>query len=184
MVAKKASPVSLSSERIVDVAATIVRERGVDGLTMRVLSEQLGVSLGATYRHVATKRELLLLLAQSIYAELLTHEVEGDPLSQVRTLIVELYDRFAEYPGLVSYIGRHADQFESPELVERILGALVDAGTTRADAERLILIFVLLISGSQTVDLGEELNPFRREAFVDGVELLTLGEIFRSSQQR
>ena len=182
--AKVSSQAGLSTERIVEVAAAIVRERGIGGLTMRLLSEELGVSLGATYRHVATKRELLLMLAQSIYADVLTHEAGGDPLTQVRTLIIEIYDRFNEYPGLAAYIGRHASEFESPALVERILSLLVDAGASPDDAERLLLVFVLLISGAQTVDLGEELNPVRREAFVDGVELLALGEVFRASQQR
>ena len=33
---------------------------------MRVLSQRLGVSLGATYRHVANKNDLLRLVARDL----------------------------------------------------------------------------------------------------------------------
>jgi len=174
----------LSAELIVEVASGIVRERGVSGLTMRHLSDELGVSLGATYRHVPTKRRLLLMLAETIYADVLTREVSGEPLEQAQAMVVAIYDGFASYPGLAAYIGLHADEFESPAVVARITQTLVDAGATQGDAERLLLIFVLLMNGALTVVLGDELDPMKRAVFVHGVEVLTRGEVKRASQQR
>lgn len=49
----------LTRERIFDVAGTLVDEEGVDALSMRRLSQELGVASTAVYWHVRTREELL-----------------------------------------------------------------------------------------------------------------------------
>jgi TetR/AcrR family transcriptional regulator, tetracycline repressor protein len=61
---------TLTEEQIVDAALQVVRAEGVDGLTMRRLSRELGVSPMAAYYHVAGKQELLDLVAARALADI------------------------------------------------------------------------------------------------------------------
>jgi AcrR family transcriptional regulator len=54
---------------------------GVDGLTMRRLAEQLGVTAASLYRHVRAKDELLVLLADAISGQV-PLATEGVPWQQ------------------------------------------------------------------------------------------------------
>ena len=54
---------TLSESEIVEAALRVVRADGVDKLSMRRLSRELGVSPMAPYYYVADKRELLDLVA-------------------------------------------------------------------------------------------------------------------------
>jgi len=48
---------------LVDVAHSLVAERGIDGVTMSEVAKRSGVSSGAPYRHFKDRRELLCALS-------------------------------------------------------------------------------------------------------------------------
>jgi AcrR family transcriptional regulator len=56
----------LDRPTVVQAALRLMDSVGVDGLTMRRLAEQLGVTPASLYRHVRDKDELLVLLADEI----------------------------------------------------------------------------------------------------------------------
>jgi TetR/AcrR family tetracycline transcriptional repressor len=58
--------VTLSRDRVVDAAFTILRDHGLASLSMRQVASSLGVQPGALYWHVASKQDLLALLAGRI----------------------------------------------------------------------------------------------------------------------
>ena len=60
----------LTRESVVDAAAALVAERGVDGLSVRALAERLGVAPMTPYRYVGTKDELLAALADRMLEDL------------------------------------------------------------------------------------------------------------------
>lgn len=57
---------SLSRDQIVDAAYDTLRADGLPGVSMRRLAQTLGVRPGALYYHVASKQDLLALLAERI----------------------------------------------------------------------------------------------------------------------
>jgi|tagenome__1003787_1003787.scaffolds.fasta_scaffold20886748_3 TetR/AcrR family transcriptional regulator, tetracycline repressor protein len=61
---------SLTEAAIVDAALKIIRRAGVDGLSMRGLSRELGVSPMAAYYYVRNKEELLELVAARALANI------------------------------------------------------------------------------------------------------------------
>lgn len=67
----------LSKNQIVDAAYSILRDYGLADLSMRRLARDLGVQPGALYWHVASKQELLGVLAERILAPLVP--VESEP---------------------------------------------------------------------------------------------------------
>lgn len=56
----------LDRPRVVAAALALMDQVGLDGLTMRRLAEELGVTAASLYRHVRNKDELLVLLADEI----------------------------------------------------------------------------------------------------------------------
>ncbi len=56
----------LTRERLVDAALELVREEGLEALSMRALADKLEVKAASLYWHVRDRRELLDLLAESI----------------------------------------------------------------------------------------------------------------------
>src|SRR4051794_21669953 len=60
----------LTRERVVRAAIAIADVEGLDALSMRGVAARLGTSTMSTYRHVANKEELVVLMADAVYGEL------------------------------------------------------------------------------------------------------------------
>jgi AcrR family transcriptional regulator len=56
----------LTRERLVEAALALIREEGLEGLSMRALADRLEVKAASLYWHVRDRRELVELLAESI----------------------------------------------------------------------------------------------------------------------
>lgn len=59
----------LTRDRIVDAAIALADAEGMAAVTMRRLATELGVAVMSLYRHVANKDELVLLMADRVFAE-------------------------------------------------------------------------------------------------------------------
>ena len=60
---------TLSRDRVVAEALTIISEHGVEALSMRALATRLGVVPGALYRHVHSKEQLYDLILDEVLSE-------------------------------------------------------------------------------------------------------------------
>jgi TetR/AcrR family tetracycline transcriptional repressor len=60
---------ALTRDEVVRVAVALLDQVGLEGLTLRRLATELGVSAPTLYWHVRNKRELLDLMAEAIMAE-------------------------------------------------------------------------------------------------------------------
>jgi TetR/AcrR family tetracycline transcriptional repressor len=60
---------TLTRERVVTEALTLIAQEGVEALTMRALGARLGVVPGALYRHVRSKEQLQDLVVDGVLAE-------------------------------------------------------------------------------------------------------------------
>jgi TetR/AcrR family tetracycline transcriptional repressor len=63
---RRPKPRALDREQVVRAALALLDEIGLDELTMRRLAERLGVKAPSLYRHVKSKEELLVLLADEL----------------------------------------------------------------------------------------------------------------------
>lgn len=119
---------SLSEAEIVEAALRVVREDGVEKLSMRRLSRELGVSPMAPYYYVADKRELLDLVATAALAGLRTPPPDSGPWQvRLRDLIDQIDDKLRKHPGLgdillEQLLGKQLD------LITSIMEILTDAG--------------------------------------------------------
>ena len=72
----------VTRDAVVEVAAHLLREQGLEGVTFRKIAAELGVSAPTLYWHVASKRELLDLLAEHLVrarSELMSDEPGTGP---------------------------------------------------------------------------------------------------------
>jgi AcrR family transcriptional regulator len=173
----------LDSRAIVSAALDIIAERGVPGLSMRVLSQRLGVSLGATYRHVPNKNDLLRLVARDLYARIKPASDCADEFEQAKRVMLQIHDLLAAYPGMAAHIAEHVPEFYSASVASLITNPLQAAGLSRAEADRIVFALVLLNAGHMLFHVPPELADEAAAAFEAGVDLILRGAQL-SRQQR
>src|ERR1700722_6313204 len=174
----------LSERVIVDASIQIIAERGVEGLSMRLLSERLGVALGATYKHVPDKHTLLRLVAEVLYARIEPADDAVDEFEQAKSVMLQVHEVLAAHPGMAEYIAQHVPEFSSVNVAKLITGPLCAGGLSRAEANRITLALILLNGGHILVRMPVELRQEAAEAFADGVDLILRGARARVGQRR
>ncbi|MBB5914545.1 AcrR family transcriptional regulator [Nocardia transvalensis] len=119
---------TLSESEIVEAALRVVREDGVEKLSMRRLSRELGVSPMAPYYYVADKRELLDLVAKAALTGVRKPAPEEGPWQhRLRDLIDQIDEKLRKHPGLgdvliEQMLGKQLD------LIASVMEILFDAG--------------------------------------------------------
>ena len=121
---------TLTRQRVVAEALTLIAHDGVDALTMRTLATRLGVVPGALYRHVRSKEQLCDLVVDGVLAEV--DLGAGHALAwtgRVTALARALRAVLEDHPGIAALLktrdplGPH-----SLALAEAFLAALREAG--------------------------------------------------------
>jgi AcrR family transcriptional regulator len=96
---------SLTRERVVAEALTVIGTDGIDALSMRALATRLGVVPGALYRHVRSKEQLYDLLLDGVLAEVdcqVDHSLSWT--EQVQTLAHRLRAALEDHPGIAGLL--------------------------------------------------------------------------------
>ncbi|MFI7670715.1 TetR family transcriptional regulator [Nocardia sp. NPDC049526] len=121
-------PPTLTEDQIVDAALQIIRTDGLDALSMRRLSQQLGRSQMAAYSYVTDKQALLDLVARRTLADVeIPGEADGPWDVQLRVLIDRIDAQLRRNPGIAGLLLQrmlHSDR----RLVDAIMAITVDAG--------------------------------------------------------
>jgi AcrR family transcriptional regulator len=87
---------------IVAAALKVVESDGGDGLTMRRVADEIGVSASALYGYVANKEELVQLVLEQIIAEIPIPPPGGDWKDLVKTFAREMLGIFKRHPGVAA----------------------------------------------------------------------------------
>ena len=126
------TPVSspLSFEMIIAEAIELIREEGFEALTMRRLAARCGVTAMSLYRHVQTKDELLVILANRILDQLDVPDSDGlDWRSDVAGVFSAVHRMWLAHPEFAQIIAAQpADGKVAVRWIERVFTALERAG--------------------------------------------------------
>jgi AcrR family transcriptional regulator len=120
---------TLTRERIVAEALTVIGAGGVDALSMRALATRLGVVPGALYRHVRNRDQLHDLVLDEVLAEVDCDNHSQPWTERVKLLAQRLRTVLQDHPGIAGLLktrdplGPH-----SLALAEAFLATLQDAG--------------------------------------------------------
>ena len=96
---------TLTRERVVAEALTVIAAHGVDGLSMRALATRLGVVPGALYRHVRNKEQLHDLVLDGVLAEVdcqVNHALTWT--ERVKVLAHRLRTVLEDHPGVAGLL--------------------------------------------------------------------------------
>lgn len=126
---------SLTREAIIDAAAEILDEQGIDGLTMRAVAERLGAGAMSLYRHVEGREDLLDLVIARLTSELPDRPASGDWRADLAQLARDIRVALLRRPNLtVLMTSRAGAAGGGLPTLDRALGILRRSGMSPADA--------------------------------------------------
>ncbi|TPG36540.1 TetR/AcrR family transcriptional regulator C-terminal domain-containing protein [Mycolicibacterium hodleri] len=130
---KRGKPPNLTENEIVDAALDVIRAEGLEALSMRRLSRELGRSAMAPYWYVADKQQLLDLVAREVLSEVDLPKPESGPWEDRLRAVVEAIDaRLRQHPGIAEILFARM-QSTDRRLIHGIMAILLDAGFSDTD---------------------------------------------------
>jgi AcrR family transcriptional regulator len=176
---------------LLDQAEVVLRERGMDALSLRELAREAGVSHAAPRKHFIDRNALLDALAERGFNRL-TEEIrsaasrEPDDFRRALRAAGLAYVHFAEKePALLDLM--FAAKVESPseavrraaerhfDMVTGIIGIGVEEGTYEAgDVERLTLVLSATVQGIAAILTSRRITAPQSEALIDDAIALFL----------
>ena len=94
---------------IINTSINIIDTKGIQGLTIKNLSKEIGISEPAIYRHFESKTDILLAILNN-FAEMSSFmneaisEMEGTSISKIEFMFKKIIEIFAVEPAQVSVI--------------------------------------------------------------------------------
>ena len=165
-----------SKDEILDVARRVVEEGGIEALTMRNLSTELGLAHTAIYWHVGGREQLLNSLVDHFIDEMRAiHPIGATPPERVRSVLRQIRAQVLAHPRLTeltSELGRGpAMSYPAQVVLAQELTATGLVGEAAAGVMRSLLYFVggfILQEGHSRRSVGT--SDLWRQAPHDGVE--------------
>ncbi|MEV1170628.1 TetR/AcrR family transcriptional regulator [Nonomuraea sp. NPDC049784] len=169
---------------LLEQAEAVLRERGIDALSLRELAREAGVSHGAPRSHFVDRSALLDALAERGFVRLadqIRDAASQVPADQARALhaAASAYLRFAERdPALLDLM--FATKADGPSeavrnAAERLFGVMTDimnagveAGTDNArDVGRLTLLLSATVQGISALVTSQRITTSQGEMLID-----------------
>jgi len=171
----------LQRDQILRTALALVDRDGVSGLSMRRLARELGIEAMTLYHHVKNKDALEDALVEHVLAEYVTaesiHRIDGRVSWQdaLKGYARDFHHALESHPGAVAlFATRSAITSRNLRALEMLIGTLVNAGFTSAQALRIVHATAIAVIGQHATarhDVGADLEsfgedlPLVREAF-------------------
>lgn len=170
---------TLTRQRVVTEALTLIAQDGVPGLTMRSLAARLGVVPGALYRHVPNKERLQDLVLDGVLAEVDCDIDRSLPWTeQITVLAHRLRNVLAAHPGVAALLttrdplGPH-----SLALAEAFLQPLHTAGFPHRQAGHA---FFLIVGYTLGFEIGNARSSENQQRLQDPTTRKQLHHFFRT----
>ncbi len=154
----------LSEDQIIDAALAIIRESGVESLSMRSLSRQLGVSPMAAYYYVRDKQGLLDLVAKrALGAVQIPDKSVGPWYVRLRLLVDQVEAGLRHNQGIAEVLlGRI--MFSQRSVMNAIMEVLEEAGFEGPNVVKAYALIHTYLFGRYRVAIEHhDLEPSREE---------------------
>jgi len=153
---------TLTRDAVVDAAVDLLGEVGLEGLSLRRLARDLGVSAPTLYWHVADKRTLLDHVAERLLADQwqVTPPAPGEDWADwLRERAVVQYRALVAHRDAALVVAGNRPTEASLPAVEVVLGTLIDAGLSPVDAFSTVQAIGNLVIGSAIEYHAERERP-------------------------
>jgi len=138
----------LDTLQVLAAARAVLREDGVQALSLRAVARRLGVAPNTLYSHVAGKEDLLDLVLDDVLGGVAVpaeEEVRRDPWGAVRAIMLDSYDVLLAHPALVpAYLDRQgARGVQARRLGVVTMRALGNAGLDEESAREAMRVLIV-----------------------------------------
>ncbi len=177
-------------KEIINISIELISEKSIHGLTIKNLSQKLGLTEGAIYRHFNSKFEILLTILSNFQVEVdeILKSVcgsEESAMKHIENIFTHHFKRFSEKPAIASVIFSESifqnDSRLTAEVIkllnshEEVLRCIIDngqkSGEFRDDVECNVLVHMIIGSIRYTVTKWR-LTHFEFDLIPEGRELL------------
>jgi AcrR family transcriptional regulator len=166
----------LDEQAVVAAALKIARKR-VSDLTMRAVADELQVSVGALYKHVAGRDEVLALVVEKILGQAPPMAPDaGDGWLALRAHVLGIQALMDRYPGLDDAVMAHSPKSpKANELRREGMAALQQDGLTLDEAHNVYRAVTWLWLGSRVALEGRPRRQADIDTFAESLDILILG---------
>ena len=167
----------LDQRAIVEAAFKVARHR-VEDLTMRSVADELQVSVGAVYKHLAGRDALIALVVEEILAQAppMAPDDAADGWLALRAQVLGIQALVDRFPGLDQVVIAHSPTSPTAnELRRQGMAALQTEGLTLDEAHRVYRAVTWLWLGSRVALQGRARNNADIDTFADALDILIAG---------
>jgi AcrR family transcriptional regulator len=142
--------VLLTTERIVEAAAALVDDEGLEAVSVRRLATELGVAGPSLYHHFATKAEILDAVADAVIAQVDTSAFgETDWAKALRLWAQSYHAVLSAHPNIVPVLAQGPGRRPAAlAMADTVYGALISAGWSPSRATHIGALLRYLVTGS------------------------------------
>jgi TetR/AcrR family transcriptional regulator, fatty acid metabolism regulator protein len=120
---------SSRQQEIVDVSISLIADKGIQSLTMKNISQTIGISEPAIYRHFKNKFEILMTVLDSfeiIAVDVLnSEEIKNlNSLDKIEFFLMDRYKRCAENPKLAKLMFAEENFQDDERLANKVLSIM------------------------------------------------------------
>lgn len=150
--------IELDADEIVEAALVILREQGLDAVSMRSVSAALGVSPVPLYRRIGNKDALLAAMVRRLLADVAPHVRKGEAWrAYARRWAVALLGALESTRDLRLLVGGSREPFV--ETTRPLVEALRSAGFAPDEAVQATRLLVWTTAGHALLDAGRTDTP-------------------------
>ncbi|KXF76502.1 TetR family transcriptional regulator [Paramesorhizobium deserti] len=161
---------TVSPERILSDALSILDADGLDRLTMRALAVRVGINPMTIYHHFKDRDGLIRSLAEWVYADVAAPETD-DANARLRGLLMAYYSKVVLHPALTLAIFARPSVFpdHATRITENLISLLNELGLSSQRSLRWTHILVDYVHGAALAVAAREGNQ-RRGPMLDDFE--------------
>jgi AcrR family transcriptional regulator len=164
-------------EGVIVAAALKIARKRVSDLTMRAVSEELQVSVGALYKHIVGRDALLALVVEEILDQAPGIDPDAsDGWLALRAQVLGIQALMDRYPGLDDAVMAHSPKSPNAnELRYQGMAALQNEGLTLDEAHKVYRAVTWLWLGSRMALEGRPRRQADIDTFAESLDILISG---------
>lgn len=146
----------LTRERIVAAAIEQIDRNGLMGFSLRDVARSLGVYPSAVYWYVPTREDLLAMVVEHAMTGIAPEPGNAHWMTWLRELFTNFRMVMKKHPNIAPLVGGQlvANSSLSPQMVDRILAVLIDAGCKEEHIVELYNVIVAALAGFSTLEFA------------------------------
>jgi AcrR family transcriptional regulator len=150
---RRGRPPLISEAAVIDAALRVTERVGLENLTMRLVAEELGMSMMAAYNYVPTKQALIARVVEAVLARVAVPERDAGSWDERMKMVGhDLRENVRRYPGIGDALRSTPAEAESLRIGRGVVGILTDGGFERDEAQAAFVTFYKFMIGQLRFD--------------------------------